>query len=73
MIKFTSKLTYPKNADSKTAYQSYIKNIKKAIKQVDVAGKEATVHFACDGKVITTEFSGSKALTNKIKKVIFGK
>ncbi len=73
MIKFTSKLTYPKNADSKTAYQSYIKNIKKAIKQVDVAGKEATVHFECVGKVISTEFSGNRALTNKIKKVIFGK
>lgn len=73
MIKFTSKLTYPKNADSKTAYQSYIKNIKKAIKQVDMAGKEAHVHFECDGKVITTDFSGNRALTNKIKKVIFGK
>jgi len=72
VIKFTSKLTYPKNADSKAAYQSYIKNIKKAIKKVDIPGKEAHVHFACDGKVVTTDFSGNRALINKIKKVIFG-
>jgi len=73
MINITSKVTYPKHADKKAAYQSYLKNIKRKIKAVDMKGKKANVHFTCDGEVFRTEFKGSKVLITKIQKVIFGK
>jgi len=71
MIKFSSKLTYPKADDSKKAYQLYIKNLKKKLKTVDDKKKTANVHFTCDGSVIRTEVSGSKDLVAKIEKIIY--
>lgn len=71
MITFSSKVTYPKNADSKTAYRQHINNLKKKIKNVDMPGKKAAVHFSCDGKVISTDITGDRVLKNKIYKAIF--
>ncbi len=73
MISITTKVTYPKTADKKKAYQLYLKNIKKKIKTIETKGKKAEVHFSNEGEVITTTFKGNKEVVKNIKKVMFGK
>jgi len=72
MVTVTSKITYPKNADSKKAYSQYITNLKKTIKNVNVK-KPASVHLTCDGKVVSAEFKGNGVSIKSIKKAMFGK
>lgn len=73
MISITTKVSYPKTADKKKAYQLYLKNTKKKIKAIETKGKKAEVHFSNEGEVITTSFKGNGDLVKKIQKVMFGK
>jgi len=73
MINITTKISYPKTADEKKAYQLYLKNTKKKIKAIKTKGKKAEVHFYTEGPVIKTTFAGNKDLVKQIKKAVFGR